>query len=101
MSEIRKLPQSVEQAAEESKPTTSSSNADRPPSGPTRRAVLRSAALAATGGALLGAAGSARAGEYQAAQGSMMFMQGHNMIGARTNPPAPRAIMKCPTAVSI
>ena len=60
MSEKRKLPQSVEEIAEESKPTTSSSNVVAPPSGPTRRAVLRSAALAATGGALLGAAGTAR-----------------------------------------
>ena len=62
--------------------------ADTPASGPTRRALLRSAAVAATGGALMGVAGgAARAGEYQPAQGSMMFMKGHNMIGARTNPP--------------
>ena len=47
---------------------------DAPPRGPTRRA-------------LMSAAGAVRAGEYPAAQGSMMFMPGHNMIGARTNPP--------------
>ena len=77
MSEKRKLPPPVGEA-----------EADTPISGPTRRALLRSAAVAATGGALLGAAGgAAQAGEYKAAQGSMMFMKGHNMIGTRTNPP--------------
>ena len=54
----------------------------------TRRNLLRSAA-AATGGALLGSALSppASAAGYQGGEGSMMFMPGHSMLGAHTEPP--------------
>lgn len=51
-----------------------------------RREVLQSAALA-TGGAVLGGALATQASAYEPAQGSMMFMEGHNMIGATTNAP--------------
>lgn len=71
--------------AAESDPLESASG-----SGPivTRRSLLRSVAVAA-GGALLGATGASgtKASEYQGGQGSMMFMEGHSMIGAYSEAP--------------
>ncbi len=63
----------------------------------TRRRLLRSAAVA-TGGALLGAAAAPTkaASAYEPGTGSMMFMPGHSMIGAHTEPPGAPADHEVP-----
>ncbi len=59
---------------------------------PSRRNFLKTAAAVTTGGLLAGAGAIARAQgvtphAYEGGQGSMMYMENHNMIGARTEAP--------------
>lgn len=78
------------------------------PANPERRSLMKGAARAATGAALASATAAtglavgasattaARAAENPPAKGSMMFMRGHNMIGARTEPPGAPADHEVP-----
>ncbi len=81
------------------RPTQAAAHDDtksNPPRQLSRRDLLRGAAVA--GGAVVGAgtANAAAAAEYNGGAGSMMFMPGHNMIGARTNPPGAPADHEVP-----
>jgi len=78
------------------------------PANPERRSLMKGAARTATGAALASATAAtglgigasatttARAAENPPAKGSMMFMRGHNMIGARTEPPGAPADHEVP-----
>ncbi|MBT6441296.1 MAG: multicopper oxidase domain-containing protein [Alphaproteobacteria bacterium] len=78
------------------------------PANPERRSLMKGAAQAATGAALASATAAtglvvgasatttAKAAENPPAKGSMMFMRGHNMIGARTESPGAPADHEVP-----
>lgn len=64
------------------------SNTTIPETGMARRDLLRAgAALAGAAAATGAAAAGAKAIPYESGRGSMMFMEGHSMLGAHTDPP--------------
>lgn len=72
---------------DESRPEPRSGRDAAEASSISRRDLLRGAAAGAGTALLGGAAGRAHAGEYEGGRGSMMYMEGHSMIGAHTEPP--------------
>ncbi len=71
------------------KPPSGRTETPDPPRHPSRRQWLRSAAAAAGGALVTGAASRAVAQDYNAGQGSMMFMEGHaHMMAGRITEPS-------------